>query len=581
MFRKMGSDKARCKICQKEYKVKRSNTSTIWRHAEKEHRSKLEEIQKESRAGTQPTLLEVLSKKGETYKKGSPRKDQVDTALINMIAQDSQPLSIVEDKGFLQFCKVMDRKYKVPSRPTVNQVLLPDLFSKTQAKVKTMLEAAEAVSLTSDLWSSSNYSSFIAITCHFWSSKEEKLCSATLDCFRFVGRHTAEQIAHELRRVMEEYNIQSKVLTTVTDNASNIVKAVSALGHRHIRCYAHCLNLIVVDSIKATKGLAEVRDLVSKVVTQTRQSTSTNDKFHQIQRSLGIQNTKKLIQDCPTRWNSFYEMLERFLSLKDAVSLLMIQTGMDNTIGFLGTDQWSVIEAVVKILHPCYEATVELSGEKMATGSKVIPMTRVLMSFYAAAQRQASNAVEAELTSHILGNLNTRFEKVEDIRILAQATLLDPRFKNKCFRHEEKKKTAIACLNKELKELYKDTAREEEPRSPPKKKAVSSIWESFDEEVQRQVPTQLPAISDVDIRNFFSLSCLDRSKDPFQWWKTEGKSRFPKLYKLAVRYLSIPATSVPSERIFSSAGEVISKKRNRISDENARMLICLHSNLQD
>ncbi len=47
--------------------------------------------------------------------------------------------------------------------------------------------------------------------------------------------------------------------------------------------------------------------------------------------------------------------------------------------------------------------------------------------------------------------------------------------------------------------------------------------------------------------------------------------------KLAFKYISVPATSVPSDWVFSSAGEVICKKRTKRADENARMLVCLHA----
>jgi hypothetical protein len=46
---------------------------------------------------------------------------------------------------------------------------------------------------------------------------------------------------------------------------------------------------------------------------------------------------------------------------------------------------------------------------------------------------------------------------------------------------------------------------------------------------------------------------------------------------MARDYLSIPATSAPSERAFSLAGNLISKKRGRIASVNVRYVLCLHS----
>ena len=52
---------------------------------------------------------------------------------------------------------------------------------------------------------------------------------------------------------------------------------------------------------------------------------------------------------------------------------------------------------------------------------------------------------------------------------------------------------------------------------------------------------------------------------------------YPILNKLARRYLGVPATSVPVERLFSEAGELISTKRNSLLLENANMFLCLSS----
>ena len=63
---------------------------------------------------------------------------------------------------------------------------------------------------------------------------------------------------------------------------------------------------------------------------------------------------------------------------------------------------------------------------------------------------------------------------------------------------------------------------------------------------------------------------------PIVWWK-ENSSRFKTLAKLARKYLCIPATSVPSERLFSTAGCVVTARRACLDPDN--ILCFLKSNL--
>ena len=63
-----------------------------------------------------------------------------------------------------------------------------------------------------------------------------------------------------------------------------------------------------------------------------------------------------------------------------------------------------------------------------------------------------------------------------------------------------------------------------------------------------------------------------------QWWQSHT-STFPVVAEVARRMLSIPATSVASGRLFSKAGDVITKKRNQLSLSCANRVLFLMENL--
>lgn len=60
------------------------------------------------------------------------------------------------------------------------------------------------------------------------------------------------------------------------------------------------------------------------------------------------------------------------------------------------------------------------------------------------------------------------------------------------------------------------------------------------------------------------------------WWKMNEKC-YPRLSKVALQLLSIPASSAAAERVFSLAGNVITEKRNKLGPKSVDSLLFLHS----
>ena len=69
------------------------------------------------------------------------------------------------------------------------------------------------------------------------------------------------------------------------------------------------------------------------------------------------------------------------------------------------------------------------------------------------------------------------------------------------------------------------------------------------------------------------------SGNSYTWWR-ENSSQFKPLSRLALRYMSAPPTSVPSERLLSSAGDIYDEKRNRLAPERAEILLFIKTNFR-
>lgn len=81
----------------------------------------------------------------------------------------------------------------------------------------------------------------------------------------------------------------------------------------------------------------------------------------------------------------------------------------------------------------------------------------------------------------------------------------------------------------------------------------------------------------VEVDRYIEEDNLDRKKDPIAYWKEEG-GQFPHLKPIAKKYMCCLCTSVPCERMFSKAGQLISDRRNRLSANKANMLMFLNQN---
>ena len=66
--------------------------------------------------------------------------------------------------------------------------------------------------------------------------------------------------------------------------------------------------------------------------------------------------------------------------------------------------------------------------------------------------------------------------------------------------------------------------------------------------------------------------------DPLAWWKAHS-GEYPRVAELARSHLSVAATSVGVERVFSKGGWIVNKRRCSLADETVSLLMFLACNL--
>ncbi|KIK49060.1 hypothetical protein CY34DRAFT_70720 [Suillus luteus UH-Slu-Lm8-n1] len=69
---------------------------------------------------------------------------------------------------------------------------------------------------------------------------------------------------------------------------------------------------------------------------------------------------------------------------------------------------------------------------------------------------------------------------------------------------------------------------------------------------------------------------LEKVDDALKWWSAQQK-KYPNLSRMALDYLSAPASSTAVERVFSQARQLLHFTRNRLSSASIRAFLCLGS----
>ncbi|XP_067648865.1 E3 SUMO-protein ligase ZBED1-like [Haliotis asinina] len=515
---------------------------------------------------------------------GSIQTQMLTKALAYVIVIDLQPFSLVENDGFVKFFAALEPRYKLPNRKkTLSQKLIPELYETTKLAVLSDLATCLNIALTTDGWTSRSTQGCITITSQHISN-DWKIVSYVLQTRVIQERHTGVNIGKVLKDAVLEWGTGDKQPALVTDNAANMgVAAEVADMSPHIYCFAHTFNLATQRGMKLSK-VSSLLSRVRKVVRFLHRSTVAFAHLKTNQPRLDLPKTK-LKMDLVTRWNSTYDMLGDVRN----------------------------VEQLVEILRPLKGVTEVLCEEKTPTISIVAPMLHLIRSQMI--PLEGDSGLMKDVKEAILTDLGKRYNSPKVKQILHRSSAADPRFKTLPFLNDEEKSSVFADLGTTVAEysdrhkvptLVKEESQDpsaindtplphlpdlpnlsntgaaggvglppvkQEPVKVPKQTDSSGSLSKLFGDVyvvkmdppphQEQTKSSLLSAQE-EIEKYVRGMPLNVDSNPLDWWKFH-EHLYPMLSQFAKSILCIPVTSVPSERVFSAAGDIVTARRANIS----------------
>lgn len=302
------------------------------------------------------------------------------------------------------------------------------------------------------------------------------------------------------------------------------------------------------------------------------------------------------LQDVTTRWGTKQKMIERVLEQLPAIRRVLVE---DRKHGHLNPT-WqdvSVLESINAAMKPVADFTDVLSGEKYVTVSSVKPVLELLKG-----DLLSPDPKDTALTANIKGNmckvLSEKYSPSKVQNLLTKATILDPRYRG-TMDNAEVLDDVKEKLLQELQDMDGEEGKEEcvggessvkaavgnegSESEPPasKKKRLCDLLQNrrtqlTSQQTQASVPKRMQA--EAEVTRYLQEEVLDASSDPLMWWR-DNHRRFPLIAKLAQKYMCICATSTSSERMFSTAGNIVTPQRSCLKPHKVNMLVFLSRNL--
>ncbi|XP_013765633.1 zinc finger protein 618 isoform X1 [Pundamilia nyererei] len=549
-----------------------------------------------------------------TQNNGLPEKErqQVAERLLRVMCSDLSMLNVLNSKDFLKLAQTLvdtgARHGAYSTRDAFGNMSalalrqLPRMYNQVKVKVTCAL--------------GSNASLGIAVTCHSQTSGPD--ACYVLTAYQVEGsrlkryvlgvreaelREGPEQVHHWVQNVLSEF-VMSDIRTVYVSEprvwAAGFGGSPLGGGGRGricLRCAGCSLGAVVQAvlgkrSLQA-RGLHELAELLSTcrdisssttLILRDEQCTNTST-------STTEEGPQGNPAQCPTPpcWD---RMAEALLQVHAHFEQICEAYGRSKaTAPLLQGLNKHLLGTLACLLAPLRLAALELSSQRRPTLQQVLPVYLRLEKFFTSKAGEAGTGTASKLCHYFLEALKENF-KVE--RAHQVAMVLDPQLKLRsvpAYQHEDI--ISRACeMAAETRDggitggggSGGDERDADGPPTPkisrvegsgnnggPSRGSSSSCTVSGNDDSQSQVRQE--------IFQYLAEPLLQGAPDLFQYWSSTVGEKFPRLARLALWLLAVPAVGIRRECVTVCEQSLAMKRRQQVTAEEMNKLIFLHSNM--
>lgn len=262
-----------------------------------------------------------------------------------------------------------------------------------------------------------------------------------------------------------------------------------------------------------------------------------------------------LPQRYPTHlWTTIYKVLKRFLELIPMITPIMATCSIENAPCMISDADLELLREILDILKLFDQAAKEISCNDYIMGSLVIPL--VINLEKTLENRRLEHEASRMLSQKLLSSLADKKPKLLLNPLLCLAKLSDPRFKNR-------------YMNSSFGNQTVNTFNQELDKCVPGSGKISPSLQTEETDTDYTNEFWFPhhqLVSRNELTRYLEQPLEQRSCNPIGFWE-ERRSCMSTLSKVALKYLCLVGSSLPSEKLTDILNVQVSNEDNDMIEQ--------------